>query len=213
MEVLLDLFLHLDAHLSDAIAHYGAWTYGILFVIIYCETGLVVTPFLPGDSLLFAAGTLAALGALHPATLGGVMILAAFLGDVTNYNAGRFLGPKIFRPGARILKTEHLDRTHLFYARYGTKTVIIARFVPIIRSFAPFVAGIGRMGYFRFLGFSVMASLLWVSVCMGSGYFFGNIPAVKRHFSLVILGIIVISLFPVAMGAWRSSSSRRNPDR
>ena len=204
MHFILDLFLHLDVHLADAIAHYGMWTYGLLFAIVYCETGLVVTPFLPGDSLLFAGGSLAALGSLDLLPLAGVLMVAAFLGDLTNYNAGRFIGPRIFRPGARILKTEHLDRTHAFYERYGTKTVIVARFVPIIRTFAPFVAGIGRMGYGRFLGFSVTASLLWVSVCVGSGYLFGNIPFVKTHFSLVVLAIIGISFIPVAVGAWRS---------
>src|SRR3989338_607610 len=162
---LLDIFLHLDAHLTEAIARYGLWTYAILFVIVYCETGLVVTPFLPGDSLLFAAGSLCALGSLELAPLAGVIVCAAFLGDVTNYSAGRFIGPRIFRPGARILKTEHLERTRRFYEKFGTKAVIIARFVPIIRTFAPFVAGIGGMRYALFLGFSIFGAPL-----LGAGW-------------------------------------------
>jgi membrane-associated protein len=209
---LLDLFLHLDTHLAEAILHYGIWTYALLFVIVYCETGLVVTPFLPGDSLLFAAGSLAALGDLRFWPLGGLLMAAAFLGDVTNYSAGRFIGARIFRPGARILKPEHLQRTQLFYQRHGSKTVILARFVPIIRTFAPFVAGIGRMRYARFLSFSIVASLLWVSICVGSGYLFGNIPTVKKHFSLVVLGIIAVSLLPMAIGAWRAKQPQK-PER
>ncbi len=204
LSLALDLFLHLDVHLQDAIRHYGVWTYALLFVVVYCETGLVVTPFLPGDSLLFAGGALAAKGDLEFFLLAGLLAAAAFLGDITNYHAGRFIGPRIFRPGAMVLKSEYLERTHRFYERYGTKTIILARFVPIVRTFAPFVAGIGRMGYARFLSFSAAAALLWVSVCAGSGYLFGNIPAVKSHFSLVVLGIIAVSLLPIVGGAWRA---------
>ena len=206
---ILDLFLHLDAHLVEAIAHYGIWTYALLFIIVYCETGLVVTPFLPGDSLLFAAGSLCALGSLQWAPLSGVIVLAAFLGDVTNYSAGRFIGPRIFKPGARILKLEHLERTKSFYDQYGTKAVIMARFVPIIRTFAPFVAGIGGMRYARFISFSVFASILWVTACVGSGFAFGNIPAVKEHFSLVVLGIIGISILPMVIGYLRSDRIKK----
>jgi len=205
---ILDLFLHLDAHLVDAIARYGIWTYALLFVIVFCETGLVVTPFLPGDSLLFAAGSLCALGSLNLLPLSGLILLAAFLGDVTNYSAGRFIGPRIFRPGARILKPDYLERTQVFYDKYGSKAVIVARFVPLIRTFAPFVAGIGGMRYARFLTFSICASILWVSVCVGSGFAFGNIPVVKEHFSLVVLGIIGISLLPAIVGFLRSKRAK-----
>lgn len=207
MHFLIDLFLHLDAHLTEAIAHYGAWTYVLLFVIVYCETGLVVIPFLPGDSLLFAAGSLAALGAFGLWQLAGTLMLAAFLGDVTNYGVGRFLGARLFRDGSRLFKRGHLDKTHLFYEKHGSKALVMARFVPIVRTFAPFVAGIGRMKYVRFLSFSIVASLLWVTVCVGSGFLFGNIPAVKNHFSLAVLGIIAISLIPAALGFLRSLRS------
>lgn len=208
MHFVIDLFLHLDAHLTEAIAHYGAWTYVLLFVIVYCETGLVVTPFLPGDSLLFASGSLAALGAFGLWQLAGTLMLAAFLGDVTNYAIGRFLGSRLFRENSRLFKREHLDRTHRFYEKHGSKALVMARFVPIIRTFAPFVAGIGRMRYVRFLAFSILASLLWVAVCVGSGFLFGNIPAVKNHFTLVVLAIIAVSLIPAALGFLRSLQSR-----
>ncbi len=204
MHFIIDLFLHLDVHLTEAIAQYGVWTYVLLFVIVYCETGLIVTPFLPGDSLLFAAGSLAALGAFGLGPLAITLIAAAFLGDVTNYNVGRFLGRRLFRDGSRFLKPENLDRTRLFYEKHGSKALIMARFVPIVRTFAPFVAGIGRMRYARFLSFSVLASLLWVLVCVGSGFLFGNIPVVKRNFSVVILAIIAISLIPTALAMLQS---------
>jgi len=204
--LIADLFLHLDVHLADVILHYGVWTYALLFVIVFCETGLVVTPFLPGDSLLFAGGSLAALGALHPVTLAGTFVLGAFLGDITNYAIGRFLGERLFRGNSWFFKRENLDKTHLFYEKHGSKALIMARFVPIIRTFAPFVAGIGRMRYLRFLSFSILASLLWVTVCVGAGFMFGNIPVVKKNFSLVILGIVAVSFLPVAIGAWRSRS-------
>ena len=207
MHFLIDLFLHLDAHLTEAIAHYGAWTYVLLFVIVYCETGLVITPFLPGDSLLFAAGSLAALGAFGFWQLAGTFILAAFLGDVTNYGVGRFLGARLFREGSRLFKRKHLDATNHFYEKHGSKALVMARFVPIVRTFAPFVAGIGRMKYVRFLSFSILASLLWVTVCVGSGFLFGNIPAVKNHFSLAVLGIIAISLIPASLGFLQSLRS------
>ena len=204
MHFIIDLFLHLDVHLADAIAQYGVWTYVLLFAIVYCETGLIVTPFLPGDSLLFAAGSLAALGSFGLALLAGILIAAAFLGDVTNYSVGRFLGQRLFKGNSRFLKQENLDRTHLFYEKHGSKALIMARFVPIIRTFAPFVAGIGRMRYARFLTFSILASLLWVSICVGSGFLFGNIPVVKRNFSVVILAIIAISLIPTALAMLQS---------
>jgi len=186
------------------VQHYGIWTYALLFLIVYCETGLVVTPFLPGDSLLFAAGSLAALGAFGIWPLAATLLVAVFLGDVTNYSVGRFLGTRLFREGSRIFQRKHLDRTQGFYEKHGSKTLIMARFVPIVRTFAPFVAGVGKMRYARFLSFSVLASLLWVSVCVGSGFLFGNIPVVKGNFSLVVLGIIAVSLIPAALGFLRS---------
>lgn len=204
MHFLIDLFLHLDVHLAEVINQYGAWTYAILFLIVFCETGLVVTPFLPGDSLLFAAGSLAALGAFGFWPLAGALLVAAFLGDNTNYGIGRFLGRRLFREGSKLLNQEHLNRTQLFYEKHGSKALIMARFVPIVRTFAPFVAGIGRMRYSRFISFSIFASLLWVFVCVGSGFLFGNIPVVKRNFSMVILAIIAVSLIPTALATLRS---------
>lgn len=194
---ILDFFLHLDRHLGGLIQAYGTFTYAILFLIVFCETGLVVTPFLPGDSLLFAAGTFAAQGAFDVATLAILLVVAPFCGDNCNYWIGRKVGPKIFgREDVRFLNKKYLDRTHAFYEKHGPKTVIIARFIPIIRTFAPFVAGIGRMGYWRFIGFSLAGSLLWVGVFVLGGYFFGNIPAVKANFTLVIFAIILISVSP-----------------
>lgn len=204
MHFIIDLFLHLDVHLADAIAQYGVWTYVLLFAIVYCETGLIVAPFLPGDSLLFAAGSLAALGAFGLGPLAGILIAAAFLGDVTNYSVGRFLGERLSRGNSRFLKLENIERTSLFYEKHGSKALIMARFVPIVRTFAPFVAGIGRMRYARFLSFSILASLLWVSICVGSGFLFGNIPVVKRNFSVVILAIIAVSLIPTALAMLKS---------
>jgi len=204
MHFLIDIFLHLDVRLAEVITQYGVWTYAILFLIVFCETGLVVAPFLPGDSLLFAAGSLAALGAFGFWPLAGILIAAAFLGDNTNYGIGRFLGRRLFREGSKLLNREHLDRTQLFYERHGSKALIMARFVPVVRTFAPFVAGIGRMRYSRFISFSILASLLWVFVCVGSGFLFGNIPVVKRNFSVVILAIIAVSLIPTALTMLRS---------
>jgi membrane-associated protein len=197
---LVDLFLHLDVHLTEAVRQYGAWTYALLFVIIFCETGLVVTPILPGDSLLFAAGSLAALGALDPFLLFLLLSAAAVIGDQVNYHAGHYFGAHIFKPDARFLKQEYLDRTHRFYERYGSKTIVIARFVPIIRTFAPFVAGMGNMSYRRFVSFNVVGAALWVGVCVLAGYLFGIIPIVRENFTLVILGIIFVSLLPAVVG-------------
>jgi membrane-associated protein len=194
---LFDLFLHLDLHLQTVIQEYGAWTYVLLFLIIFCETGLVVTPVLPGDSLLFAAGTFAALGALDLPWLLGLLGIAAILGDALNYAVGRFMGPKVFtREDGRFLKKEYLERTHQFYEKYGGKTIIIARFVPIVRTFAPFVAGVGSMTYARFASYNILGGLLWITVCTGAGYLFGNIPIVKQNFTLAILVIILISILP-----------------
>jgi len=193
----VDLFLHLDRHLDAVIQEYGTWTYLILFVIIFMETGLVVTPFLPGDSLLFGAGAIAGRGSLNPMMLFVLLGGSAILGDTVNYWIGKYLGPKMVRgENPRLLKKEHLDRTHAFFEKYGGKTIIIARFVPIVRTFAPFVAGIGAMTYAKFLAYNVVGGLAWVAICVSAGYFFGGLPIVKNNFSLVILAIIFISILP-----------------
>jgi membrane-associated protein len=196
----IDLLLNLDQHLGLLIRNYGVWTYGILFLVIFCETGLVVTPFLPGDSLLFAVGTFSAMGSL---SIKGVILslsVAAIAGDTVNYWMGHMTGPKVFnRDGSRLLNKRHLESAHLFYERHGGKAIIFARFIPIIRTFAPFVAGIGRMAYLRFFLFNVMGGVVWVILFVFSGYYFGNIPFIRNHFSLVILAIIVISLIPGAI--------------
>ena len=193
----LDIIVHLDKHLGLVIQHYGFWTHLLLFVILFCETGLVITPFLPGDSLLFAAGAFAALGSLDLTWLALSLPLAAMIGDSSNYWIGRITGPKVFSSGeSRLLNRKHLERTHRFYLKYGGKTVIIARFMPIVRTFAPFVAGVGAMAYRRFILYSIGGSIGWVLVFILGGYFFGNIPVVKANFTLVILAIIVISLLP-----------------
>ncbi|MDA8164598.1 MAG: DedA family protein [Desulfobacteraceae bacterium] len=193
----LNVLLHLDTHLGALIASSGGWIYGILFAVIFCETGLVVTPFLPGDSLLFAAGAFAATGALHPLGLLAVLIAAGILGDSVNFVIGSAIGPKVFHyPDSRFLRREHLERTHRFYEKHGGKTIILARFMPIIRTFAPFVAGVGSMQYRRFILFNVIGALLWVLLLTGGGYFFGNLPVVRRHFSLVVLVIIFLSVLP-----------------
>jgi len=194
---MVDWFLHLDHHLAGLIEAYGVWTYLILFLVVFAETGLVVTPILPGDSLLFAAGTFAGRGSLDGLVVFVVLAAAAIAGDTVNYWVGQYLGDHILRRHTgRWLKKEHLDRTHAFFEKYGGKTIIIARFVPIIRTFAPFVAGIGAMTYPRFLVYNVVGGLLWVGVCVGAGYFFGGLPVVQNNFSLVVLAIIAISLMP-----------------
>jgi len=193
----VDFVLHLDAHLSALIQQYGLWTYVILFVVIFCETGLVVTPFLPGDSLIFAAGTFAARGDLNVVGLFLGLAAAAVIGDTVNYWIGKIVGPKVFqKENSRVFKKAYLERTHNFYEKYGAETIIIARFVPIVRTFAPFVAGIGRMSYGKFLSYNVVGGVGWVALFTFGGYFFGNIPFVRRNFSLVIIAIIVISLVP-----------------
>ena len=204
---LIDLFLHLDRHLTDLVAQYGAWAYGILFGIIFAETGFVVTPFLPGDSLLFAAGAIAALGNFDPWLLGLLLIAAAFLGNVANYSVGRWVGQRAFTGEVRWLRKDYLDRAHAFVEKHGVVAIIITRFAPILRTFAPFVAGVTAMGYRRFLAFNAIGAALWVGLFVGAGYFFGNLPQVKHNFSLVILGIIVVSFVPVAVEVvkgWRT---------
>ena len=209
---IIDIFLHLDHHLEQIITAYGSWTYAILFLIIFAETGLVVAPFLPGDSLLFAVGAFASRGALDPVWLCLLLSLAAILGDTTNYWIGKAIGPRAFHnPNSRILRKEYLDRTHRFFERYGGRTIIIARFVPIVRTFAPFVAGVGTMSYIRFMSFNVFGGIGWVVILVVGGYLFGNIPTVRDHFSLVALGIIILSTLPMAI-EWirhRRAASRR----
>jgi membrane-associated protein len=193
---LVDFILHLDVHLNEIIQNFGIWTYLILFLIIFLETGVVITPFLPGDSLLFAAGSFAALGSLNVWVLFITLIFAAILGDTINYWIGHYIGPKAFSGNFRFLKKEYLDRTHEFYEKHGGKTIILARFIPIIRTFAPFVAGIGAMNYSRFLVYNVVGAVIWVTLFTFGGYFFGNLPIIKENFTLAILAIILISVLP-----------------
>ena len=198
IQFFIDILLHLDKHLDWVIRTYGIWTYAILFLIIFCETGLVVTPFLPGDSLLFAVGTFVAIGSLDMALITGLLSLAAIVGDTVNYWIGYAMGPKVFtREDSRFLNKEHLERTHRFYQKYGGKTIILARFIPIIRTFAPFVAGIGMMTYRRFIAFNVIGGIAWIFSFVLAGYYFGNIPFVRNNFIFVILAIIIISVLPV----------------
>jgi len=208
---LVDLFLHLDEHLNAVIQNYGTWTYGLLFLIIFLETGLVVTPFLPGDSLIFAAGTFAGLGSLHVWVLFFLLSAAAILGDTANYWIGHYIGPRAFSGEIRFLKKEYLDRTHDFYERHGGKTIILARFIPIIRTFAPFVAGIGAMTYGHFIAYNVIGGVAWVALFTFGGYFFGNLKFVQENFSLVVLAIIFISVLPgvVEFLKERSRSARK----
>jgi membrane-associated protein len=211
---IIDIALHLDRYLSAIIQQYGLWTYGILFLVIFVETGFVVMPFLPGDSLLFAAGTFAALKALNIFWLIGLLAAAAIIGDTVNYWVGHAVGPKIFhKEKSRVFKKEYLDRTHAFFEKYGGKTIIIARFVPIVRSFAPLVAGIGRMSYGRFIAFNVVGGIGWVLLLTGAGYFFGNIPVVKKNFSLAILAIIIISTIPAVTEAFRHRQKKPTTPR
>jgi membrane-associated protein len=204
----MDLFLHLDEHLNQIVTTYGVWTHLILFAIVFAETGLVVTPFLPGDSLLFAAGALAALGSLDLWLLVVLLIGAAILGDTVNYWVGAWIGPRAFSGNVKFLRKDYLDRTHAFYEKHGGKTIILARFVPIIRTFAPFVAGVGAMSYPRFIVYNITGAVLWVGLFVPLGYFFGNMPTVKENFSLVILAIIAISVMPIAVEAIRARRSR-----
>ena len=197
VQQLIDMFLHLDRELNFVIDQYGAWVYLILFLVIFCETGLVVTPILPGDSLLFAAGSFAAIGSLDVPLLLVLLSFAAILGDSVNYACGSYIGARVFRnEGGGLLKKEYLDRTHRFYEKHGGKTIILARFVPIIRTFAPFVAGVGRMSYLRFTSYNVLGGIAWVGLFVGAGHAFGNIPIVRGNFTLVMLAIVFVSVLP-----------------
>jgi membrane-associated protein len=196
----IDFFLHLDKHLAEIISQYGTWTYAIIALIVFCETGLVILPLLPGDSLLFAAGTFAALGSLDPWILFFLLTAMAIIGDTVNYWIGAWVGPRAFTGEFRWLKREYMERTHAFFERHGGKTIILARFVPIIRTFAPFIAGVGTMSYPRFLAYNVIGGVTWVGLFVWAGYFFGNIPVVQDNFSVVILAIIGISVLPMIIG-------------
>ncbi len=197
MHAFLDLFLHLDHHLLNVIEQYGTLTYVLLFLIIFCETGLVVTPFLPGDSLIFAAGAFAASGQLHLAILFVLLLCAAIGGNMVNYAIGRALGEAVFNDRRRVLRKEYLDRTHAFYEKYGAKTIVLSRFVPIVRTVAPFVAGAGTMNMKTFVIYNAIGGVMWVSLCLFSGYFFGNLPFVQKHFSVVLIVIVGVSVLPM----------------
>lgn len=203
MEYLIDLFLHLDVHLAEFVAQYGVWVYAGLFAVIFAETGLVVTPFLPGDSLLFAAGALAATGAMDLTLVLTLIAVAAILGNTVNYSIGRFIGPRVFAASdgtglqSKLLNRKHLDRAHEFFERHGAIAVISSRFAPIIRTFVPFVAGAASMSASKFLLFNLAGGILWTAVCVGAGYAFGNVPVIKNNFSLVALGIVAVSLLPM----------------
>lgn len=212
IQFFFDLFIHLDKHLKQILDTCGSWTYLILFVVIFCETGLVVTPFLPGDSLLFAAGVFAALGSLDPFILFVLLSVAAIAGDTVNYWMGHYIGPKAFSGNIRFLKKEHLDRTHRFYEKYGGKTIVLARFIPIIRTFAPFVAGIGAMNYGKFIIYNVVGGVAWVALFVFAGYWFSNNEFVRKNFPLVILAIVIISVMPMVIeflrARWRKTEEK-----
>ena len=197
ISIVIDFILHIDQHLQDLSAQYGPWIYAILFLIVFCETGLVVTPFLPGDSLLFAAGSLAAVGGMNIHLMVVLLLLAAILGDAVNFAIGKYFGERLFaNPNSKIFKQSHLQKTQQFYAKHGGKTIILARFIPIVRTFAPFVAGMGHMTYHHFLAYNVIGGVLWVTIFSYLGYFFGNLPIVKDNLSLVLIAIIVLSVLP-----------------
>lgn len=200
LQTVIDFILHIDRHLAELSLQYGVWIYVILFLIVFCETGLVVTPFLPGDSLLFAAGAVAALGGMNVHMAATLLLAAAVIGDAANFAIGKYFGEKLFaKPDSRVFKREYLDKTHAFYEKYGGKTIILARFVPIVRTFAPFVAGMGDMHYGRFIRYNIIGALMWVGLLTYAGYFFGELPVVKNNFGLVVIGIIAVSVLPMAV--------------
>lgn len=200
---LIDFILHIDRHLIELVQAYGNWVYGILFLIVFCETGLVIMPLLPGDSLLFVAGTLAAQGALQVHGLAVMLMIAAILGDSLNYAIGKRFGHLIAGPDSRWVKQAHIQRTHAFFEKHGGKTIIVARFVPIVRTFAPFVAGIGEMSYYKFITFNVVGAVLWVACFVYAGFWFGNLEVVRNNLKLIMLGIIVLSVLPIVFEAFK----------
>ncbi len=210
MAALIDLFMHLDAHLAEFVLAHGPWVYGLLFLIVFAETGLVVTPFLPGDSLLFAVGALSATGVMNPWVAVVLLLVAAVLGDAVNYAVGHYIGPRVFTAHDaknwthRLLNRDHLDKAHAFFEKYGGKAVVLGRFVPIVRTFVPFVAGAGSMTYGTFAFYNVTGAIAWVGICVGAGYLFGNVPVVRENFSLVALGIIFVSALPMAIELLKS---------
>jgi membrane-associated protein len=208
IQSIIDFILHLDIHLGQIISSYGIATYAILFATIFVETGLVFVPFLPGDSLLFAAGAFAAIGSLNIFFLLVLLIAAAVLGDTVNYWVGHFIGDKIVSSSRMPIKKEHLAKTNEFFRKHGGKTIILARFVPIVRTFAPFVAGAGKMNYGKFISYNIIGGVLWVAICTMAGYFFGNIPFIKDNFSIVIIGVVAISLVPILVELWRNRRNR-----
>ncbi|MBB5020276.1 membrane-associated protein [Chitinivorax tropicus] len=199
IKFLIDFILHVDQHLLELTQQYGTWVYGILFLIIFCETGLVVTPFLPGDSLLFVAGALASQGAMNVHLLAALLIVAAILGDTVNYAIGRRFGHILTGPNAKLIKKEYLDKTHAFFEKYGGRTIIVARFVPIVRTFAPFVAGIGEMSYSKFIAYNVIGAAVWVLAFVYGGFFFGSLPIVQQNLKLIMVAIIIISVMPIVI--------------
>jgi membrane-associated protein len=215
MDFVLDFFFHLDTHLAAFVEHYGPWVYALLFLIIFAETGLVVTPFLPGDSLLFTTGALAATGILDIRLAAALIAVAAILGDAVNYSIGHFVGPRVFTAEDRrsfwhrMLNRDHLMKAHAFFERHGGKAIVLGRFVPIVRTFVPFVAGAGSMSYPQFAFYNVTGGLLWVGLCVGAGYAFGNVPVVKENFELVVVAIVFISVLPIAWGYLISRLERR----
>lgn len=208
LHLVIDFILHIDVHLTELFTQYGLWIYGILFLIIFCETGLVVTPFLPGDSLLFATGALVAISAsagLDINVMALLMVSAAILGNIVNYTIGRFFGAQLFRnPNSKIFRRDYLDKAHTFYEKHGGVAIIMTRFIPIFRTFAPFVAGMSGMTYTRFIAYNVIGALLWVGIFLYAGYYFGNIPSVRKNFTMVILAILVVSVMPIIYEVWKA---------
>jgi len=202
LQSIINFILHIDNHLQLMIAQYGAWTYGIMFLIVFVETGLIVAPFLPGDSLLFAAGALSASGPLNPVYIFILLTIAAILGDTVNYWAGSYIGTRVFKKDAKILKIDYLQRTEIFFEKYGGKTIFLARFVPIVRTYAPFVAGASSMHYSTFIMYNITGAITWVGLFTFGGYFFGNLPFVKENFGMVVIVIIIISVVPIGIELW-----------
>lgn len=213
IHLVIDFILHIDGHLAELFSQYGLWIYGILFLIIFCETGLVVTPFLPGDSLLFATGALVAISAssgLDINLMAFIVVSAAFLGNIVNYTIGRFFGKQLFRnPNSKIFRRDYLDKAHSFYDKHGGVAIIMTRFIPIIRTFAPFVAGMSGMKYPKFIAYNIVGALLWVGIFLYAGYHFGNIPSVRKNFTLLILTILVVSVLPIFYEAWKAHKEKK----